>query len=94
VREQLDQLLHDPFVADLGYPADQSLVARVMSGLQLLADEIDVMEARVNQGPPSPLLLANCETDSCPVAASTPELAFQPEQSTRTADGSPITTLE
>jgi hypothetical protein len=49
VSTRLDQLLHESFVADLGYPADQSMVARVVLGLQLLADEIDALATRINQ---------------------------------------------
>ena len=48
VRQRLDQLMNEAFVADLGYPADPSMVARVVRGLQLLADEIDAIDAHVN----------------------------------------------
>jgi hypothetical protein len=43
VRQKIDQITSEPPVGDLGYPADQRLVAAVMLGLQLLADEIDDM---------------------------------------------------
>jgi hypothetical protein len=41
VRLKIDQLTSEPPVGDLGYAADQRLVASLMLGLQLLADEID-----------------------------------------------------
>lgn len=41
VRERVDQLTSEPAVGDLGYSADQRLVATALLGLQLLADEID-----------------------------------------------------
>lgn len=41
VRQRIDQLTSEPAVADLGYSADQRLVASALLGLQLLADEID-----------------------------------------------------
>ena len=47
VSARLDQLMNEAFVADLGYPADPSMVARVVRGLQLLADEIDAIDAHV-----------------------------------------------
>jgi hypothetical protein len=43
VRQRIDQLTSEPPVGDLGYAADQRLVASLMLGLQLLADEIDEM---------------------------------------------------
>jgi hypothetical protein len=46
VRQKIDQITSEPPVGDLGYPADQRLVASVMLGLQLLADEIDDMRGR------------------------------------------------
>ena len=49
VSKRLDQLMNESFVADLGYPADPSMVARVVRGLQLLADEIDAIDAHVNE---------------------------------------------
>jgi len=39
----------EPAVADLGYPADQRMVATVILGLKLLADSIDDIEARLAQ---------------------------------------------
>jgi hypothetical protein len=41
VRQRIDQLTSEPAVANLGYSADQRLVATALLGLQLLADEID-----------------------------------------------------
>lgn len=46
VRQKIDQITTEPAVGDLGYPADQRLVASVMLGLQLLADEIDDIKGR------------------------------------------------
>ena len=46
VRQKIDQITSEPAVGDLGYPADQRLVASVMLGLQLLADEIDDIKGR------------------------------------------------
>ena len=45
VRQRIDQLAAEPPVRDLGYPADQRLVAGALLGLQLLADEIDALRA-------------------------------------------------
>jgi hypothetical protein len=53
VRGSIDQLIAEPPVADLGYPADQRLVATVVMGLKLLADSIDDLEARLAQLPDS-----------------------------------------
>jgi precorrin-4 methylase len=47
VRGNIDQLLAEPAVADLGYPADQRMVATLFLGLTLLADAIDEIEARL-----------------------------------------------
>jgi hypothetical protein len=58
VRGKIDQLLAEPAVADLGYPADQRLVATVVLGLQLLADSIDGIESRLAQTP-RPLEVVN-----------------------------------
>jgi hypothetical protein len=49
VRGSIDQLIAEPPVADLGYPADQRLVATVVMGLKLLADSIDDLEARFSR---------------------------------------------
>jgi hypothetical protein len=49
VRGSIDKLIAEPAVADLGYPADQRLVATVVLGLKLLADAIDDIEARIAQ---------------------------------------------
>ena len=46
VRDKVDQLISNPAVGDLGYPADQRVVASVVLGLKLLADSIDAMEYR------------------------------------------------
>jgi hypothetical protein len=51
VRGKIDELIAEPAVADLGYPADQRLVATVVLGLKLLADAIDEIEARLAQTP-------------------------------------------
>jgi hypothetical protein len=45
VRRRIDQLAAEPPVRDLGYAADQRLVAGALLGLQLLADEIDALKA-------------------------------------------------
>jgi hypothetical protein len=49
VRGKIDRLIAEPPVADLGYPADQRLVATVVLGLKMLADAIDQIEARLAQ---------------------------------------------
>jgi hypothetical protein len=54
VRQRLDQLMAEPPVADLGYPPDQRVMAAVVLGLQLLADSIDAIEARMQQGDITP----------------------------------------
>ena len=55
VRQRLDQLAAEPPVRDLGYAADQRLVAGALLGLQLLADEIDALRAeRAESLPPRP----------------------------------------
>jgi outer membrane murein-binding lipoprotein Lpp len=48
VRQKIDQLASEPAVADLGYSADQRLVASAVLGLQLLADEIDGIKGGLN----------------------------------------------
>jgi hypothetical protein len=48
VRQRIDQLAAEPAVADLGYSADQRLVASAVLGLQLLADEIDSIRGELN----------------------------------------------
>lgn len=56
VRQKVDQLASEPPVGDLGYPADQRLVASLMLGLQLLADEIDDMRrhpVQLSESPPT-----------------------------------------
>jgi hypothetical protein len=58
VRGRIDQLIAEPAVTDPGYPADQRLVATVVLGLQLLADSIDGIEARLAQTP-RPLEVVN-----------------------------------
>jgi hypothetical protein len=50
VRQRLDELMSEPPVTDLGYPADQRVVATVVLGLQLLADAIDQIEDRLREG--------------------------------------------
>jgi hypothetical protein len=54
VRKRIDELLSEPAVADLGYVADQRLVATALLGLQLLADELDQVKDRL-EGTSSPL---------------------------------------
>ena len=49
VRRSIDKLIAEPAIADLGYPADQRLVATVILGLKLLADSIDDIEARLTE---------------------------------------------
>ena len=46
LRQRLDELSAEPPVGDLGYSADQRLVASAWLGLQLLADEIDQMQGQ------------------------------------------------
>ncbi|MGA2303584.1 MAG: hypothetical protein ABSH29_05210 [Acidimicrobiales bacterium] len=89
VSKRLDQLMNESFVADLGYPADRSMVARVVLGLQLLADEIDAIAARVNQDLLSSVVPEHGEADSCSAAALFPEPARDPEQPTKATHGSP-----
>jgi hypothetical protein len=57
VRDRIDQLLSQPAVGDLGYPADQRSVASMVLGLKLLADSIDAILARLDApgGPADPL---------------------------------------
>jgi len=47
VRKRIDQLISEPAVGDLGYAADQRLVASALLGLQLLADEMDEIKSRL-----------------------------------------------
>jgi hypothetical protein len=53
LRQRLDQLSAEAPVGDLGYSADQRLVASAWLGLQLFADEIDQMKG-VSAGPVPP----------------------------------------
>jgi hypothetical protein len=48
VRQKIDQLASEPAVGDLGYSADQRLVASAVLGLQILADEIDQIKGGLN----------------------------------------------
>jgi hypothetical protein len=57
VRQRIDQLAAEPPVRDLGYAADQRMVAGALLGLQLLADEIDALKAE-RAGTPEPRALA------------------------------------
>jgi hypothetical protein len=87
VSTQLDQLLNESFVADLGYPADQSTVARVVRGLQLLADEIDALAAQITRDPldqdrPSSVVPEHGESECGPAEA-------QPAQSPTAAPDAP-----
>jgi hypothetical protein len=52
VRQRLDELMSEPPVTDLGYPADQRVMAAVVLGLRLLADAIDQIEGRLQGGNP------------------------------------------
>jgi hypothetical protein len=65
VRQKIDQITSEPPVGDLGYPADQRLVASIMLGLQLLADEIDAMRRHPAAAPVEPKAVG------CPVDAGT-----------------------
>jgi hypothetical protein len=49
VRQRIDELVAAPPVGDLGYPADQRLVATLMVGLTVLADSIDELEGRLTR---------------------------------------------
>jgi hypothetical protein len=60
------------------------MVARIVRGLQILADEIDVIERRVNQGPVSLVEPLDPEAES-PIAAWSSEPGPQDEQSTKAA---------
>ena len=51
VRQRIDQLAMEDSVGDLGYAADQRLVARALLGVQLLADEIDGLKAHITDAP-------------------------------------------
>jgi hypothetical protein len=51
VRQRIDHLAAEPPVGDLGYVADQRLVAGALLGLQLLADEIDAIKAGLAAAP-------------------------------------------
>ena len=71
-RKTTDQLTSEPVVGDLGYAADgysahQTMIARVMLRLQLLADEVDEITSRING------LGAPIEREA-PVASATPVL--------------------
>jgi hypothetical protein len=61
VRERIDQLASEPPVRDLGYAADQRLVAGALLGLQLLADEIDALKAERAGAPRPPAFAAPVE---------------------------------
>jgi hypothetical protein len=62
VRSEIDELVAQPAVADLGYPADQRLVATVVLGLKVLADAIDDLESRLTQTT-SPLEIVHADVD-------------------------------
>jgi hypothetical protein len=95
VSKRLDQLLHESFVADLGYPADQSMVARVVLGLQLLADEIDALGASDHAARPSSVAPEHCGTDRAPADAPEPgetdssPVETQPAESTTAVHDTP-----
>jgi hypothetical protein len=48
VRKSVDELLSEEPVGDLGYAADQRMVATALLGLQLLADEVDLLKDRLD----------------------------------------------
>ena len=75
VRQRLDELLTEPAVADLGYPADQRVVAAIVLGLQLLADAVDQIDERLRGGSPvdTPDTL---DTTDTPADASPDEVAL------------------
>ena len=79
VRRDIDQLVAEPAVADLGYPADQRLVATVVLGLKMLADAIDGLEARLSQGS-APLEIVHAEDDAAGVQDLTAEIHDITEQ--------------
>jgi hypothetical protein len=62
VRQEIDELVAAPAVADLGYPADHRLVATVVLGLKLLADAIDDLDVRLSQRT-QPLEIVHNEDD-------------------------------
>jgi hypothetical protein len=70
VRQRIDQLAAEPPVRDLGYAADQRLVAGALLGLQLLADEIDALRSEcqntrpVEAGPFDPVDGRGLEDDN------------------------------
>jgi hypothetical protein len=72
VRQKIDQLAAEPAVADLGYSADQRLVASAVLGLQLLADEIDGIKGGLNGSVQSAVL-----EDEVDVGAQLADLAAQ-----------------
>jgi hypothetical protein len=84
VRREIDRLVAEPAVGDLGYPADQRLVATVVLGLQLLADAIDDLETRVSRKT-APLEVVPAEDDSAGVHDLTAEIRDITEQVGRLA---------
>jgi hypothetical protein len=77
VRKRLDQLLAEPVVADFGYPTDHAMIARLVRGLQLLADELDALATRMDEGPDAQVI-PHRETQGRPVTPPSPEPSFQP----------------
>lgn len=70
VRQRIDQLAAEPPVRDLGYAADQRLVAGALLGLQLLADEIDALKAGATESlGPRPFAEAVAEPVEAPAEA-------------------------
>ena len=70
VRQRIDQLAAEPPVRDLGYAADQRLVAGALLGLQLLADEIDALKAGATESlGPRPFAEAVAEAVEAPAEA-------------------------
>jgi len=69
----------EPAVADLGYPADQRLVATVVLGLKVLADAIDELETRISLRT-EPLEIVPAQDDAAGVEDLTAEIHDITEQ--------------
>lgn len=83
VRQRIDQLAAEPPVGDLGYVADQRLVASALLGLQLLADEIDALKAGgLPPQQPVPVALPN-EADVAAISDIVEQLRDLSEQVVR-----------
>jgi hypothetical protein len=77
VRQRIDQLAAEPPVRDLGYAADQRLVAGALLGLQLLADEIDALKAGRSRRP-TPTSRTTGTTATSPTTATYPRTSTSP----------------